>query len=103
MLLTCLYRVVHLLHVLLRHAVAHCAGGPIGRCPWLARRLPPVGVTGPVRLRMAFEDMGGSFIKLGQMLALQPDILPIEYCNALYELLDRVGPLPDGVVEAAFL
>jgi ubiquinone biosynthesis protein len=28
------------------------------------------------------------------MLALQPDILSLEYCNALFKLLDRVDPFP---------
>jgi predicted unusual protein kinase regulating ubiquinone biosynthesis (AarF/ABC1/UbiB family) len=26
------------------------------------------------------------------MLALQPDILPLAYCNALFNLLDRITP-----------
>ncbi len=47
---------------------------------------------GPDRLRRMFEDMGGIFVKLGQLLALQPDVLPAAYCNALYGLLDRVSP-----------
>ena len=40
------------------------------------------------------EDIGGTFIKFGQMLALQPDIISLEYCNALFNLLDRVTPFP---------
>jgi ubiquinone biosynthesis protein len=52
---------------------------------------------------MVFEELGGTFIKFGQMLALQPDILSIEYCNALFDLLDRVSPLPYEEVEQVFL
>lgn len=36
------------------------------------------------------------------MLALQPDILPFEYCHALYSLLDRVKPVRAEEIEAVF-
>lgn len=69
---------------------------------WERRRWPnpprrPIG--GPERLRLALEEIGGTFIKLGQMLALQPDILPLAYCNALFKLLDRVEPFGYADVE----
>jgi len=60
----------------------------------LARLLPTAALPGPERLRRLFEDLGGTFVKFGQMLALQPDILSPEYCNALFDLLDRVPPFP---------
>src|SRR5258708_281757 len=53
---------------------------------------PMAGLPGPQRLRRLFEDLGGTYVKFGQMLALQPDILAPEYCNALFDLLDRVQP-----------
>lgn len=53
----------------------------------------------PERLRALLEELGGTFIKFGQMLALQPDILPLEYCNALFNLLDRVAPFSFDEVE----
>lgn len=62
-------------------------------------RRPPGAVDGPERLRTALEELGGTFIKLGQMLALQPDILPFAYCNALYKLLDQVDPFSFDQVE----
>jgi ubiquinone biosynthesis protein len=37
------------------------------------------------------------------MLALQPDILPIAYCNELFNLLDRIAPFPYAHVERVFL
>jgi ubiquinone biosynthesis protein len=58
----------------------------------LAIVAPTSGLPGPQRLRRLFEDLGGTYIKFGQMLALQPDILAPEYCNALFDLLDRVEP-----------
>jgi ubiquinone biosynthesis protein len=55
-----------------------------------------------VRLRTALEDLGGSFIKLGQMLALQPDILTLEYCDALCSLLDGVSAFSSAEVDRTF-
>ena len=76
-----------------RHGLAHAVGR---RWPRLAARwaglLPQPGLAPPERLRLALEELGGTFIKLGQMLALQPDILPLEFCNALFKLLDKVDP-----------
>src|SRR3954453_15765870 len=48
----------------------------------------------PVRTRLAFEGLGGAWIKLGQMLALRFDLLPTAYCNELFNLLNKVAPFP---------
>jgi ubiquinone biosynthesis protein len=50
----------------------------------------------PVRLRGVLERLGPTFIKIGQYLALRPDILDQSYCNELLKLVDRVAadPLP---------
>jgi ubiquinone biosynthesis protein len=95
-----LRRLGHILRVLLAHGTAHALGPRLARWPALARRLPPGDLPGPRRLAAVLEDLGGSFIKFGQMLALQPDILSLEYCNALFDLLDRVAPFPYAEVEA---
>jgi ubiquinone biosynthesis protein len=47
---------------------------------------------GPVRMRLAFERLGGAWIKLGQMLALRLDLLPAAYCDELFKLLNQVAP-----------
>jgi ubiquinone biosynthesis protein len=85
--------------VLASHLLAAALGPRLGRWPRLARRLPPGVLSGPRRLRAIIEDLGGTFLKFGQMLALQPDILSIEYCNELFELLDRVAPFPWSELE----
>ncbi|MBW2971456.1 AarF/ABC1/UbiB kinase family protein, partial [Candidatus Woesearchaeota archaeon] len=41
-----------------------------------------------------FEDVDGSFIKLGQLLSLRPDLIPVEYCDELSRLQDKVTPFP---------
>ena len=48
--------------------------------------------SGPVRLRLAFQRLGGAWIKLGQMLALRFDLLPAAYCDELFKLLNQVEP-----------
>ena len=98
-----LRRLMHIGSVLLRHLLAYLAGARLVRWPWLARRLPSGTLPGPERLRMVFEDVGGTFIKLGQMLALQPDILSLEYCNALFKLLDRITPFGFEEAEKTFI
>jgi ubiquinone biosynthesis protein len=42
------------------------------------------------RLRMAFEELGATFIKLGQMLSLRSDIIPAELAAELSKLQDSV-------------
>ena len=46
----------------------------------------------PERLRQAFEELGGTFIKLGQLLSLRPDLIPPEYSEELSKLQDKVNP-----------
>ncbi|HEU4390065.1 MAG TPA: AarF/UbiB family protein [Blastocatellia bacterium] len=93
----------HLFAVLLRHTLSHLLRQGAARWPWLAKRLPGASLSGPERLRAAIEELGGTFIKLGQMLALQPDILPLSYCNELLNLMDRVSPFGIEQVEKVFI
>jgi ubiquinone biosynthesis protein len=87
-----LTRLARLLRVLSAHGLSRLLAPLLVRHPRLAARLPPADLPPPERLRAVLEEMGGTFIKLGQMLSLQPDILPLAWCNALYNLLDRVAP-----------
>jgi ubiquinone biosynthesis protein len=79
------------------------------RLQWLlvkhgaARLVRRHGIDGPRRLRMLLEEVGGSFLKFGQVLSLQPDILPRAYCDALFDLLDRVPSFPFRDVERTFV
>jgi predicted unusual protein kinase regulating ubiquinone biosynthesis (AarF/ABC1/UbiB family) len=94
-----LHRLAHIAFVITKHVVAHACG-----VLWAHISLrSDVRLSGPERLRAAIEELGGSFIKFGQMLALQPDILSLEYCNALFDLLDRITPFDYTDVEQIFV
>ncbi|HVW08064.1 MAG TPA: hypothetical protein VHC90_05755, partial [Bryobacteraceae bacterium] len=56
----------------------------------LIRRMQGRPTLGHLLLREGLEQVGGTFVKLGQILSLQIDSLPREYCDALLSLLDRV-------------
>ncbi|MDU4846524.1 AarF/UbiB family protein [Clostridium sp.] len=42
----------------------------------------------PANLRKSFEDLGPTFIKIGQILSTRPDLLPKEYIDELVKLQD---------------
>ncbi|MGH7426306.1 MAG: AarF/UbiB family protein, partial [Candidatus Methylomirabilales bacterium] len=50
------------------------------------------------RLRSAFEELGPTFAKLGQILSTRPDLLPPEFVEELSTLQDQVPPLTEEEV-----
>jgi len=46
------------------------------------------------RLKLAFEELGITFIKIGQILSMRYDLLSPGDCTELQELLDNVSPVP---------
>ena len=54
----------------------------------------------PEKLRKAFEELGGAFIKLGQMLSIRPDLVPKDYANEFSKLQDKVKPFPSSKAKA---
>jgi ubiquinone biosynthesis protein len=55
-----------------------------------------------VKLRKALEELGPTFIKLGQILSKRPDIVPAIYIEELGNLQDNVNPLEFDRMKVAF-
>jgi ubiquinone biosynthesis protein len=75
----------------------------------LARTGLPVGgaraadggkLTFASRLRMALQELGPSFIKLGQIVSTRTDLIPADVIVELKKLQDGVPPMPDDDVHA---
>ncbi|HIE38073.1 MAG TPA: AarF/ABC1/UbiB kinase family protein [Anaerolineales bacterium] len=68
----------------------------------LLRRLRPTAprLGAPRRLRMALEELGPTFVKLGQVLSTRPDLLPPAFITELAHLRDDVPPGPWEPVRA---
>lgn len=93
---------------IVRTLVRHGLGGVIGpvgirrrvrrAIPGMATPLDPAaGTTAearPIHLRLAFEELGPTFIKLGQILSMRSDLLPPAYIAELERLQDNVPADP---------
>ncbi len=55
--------------------------------------------TAPVVVRRAFEELGPTYVKLGQLVASTQGIFPERYCEELRGCLDRVSPLHFEAIE----
>jgi ubiquinone biosynthesis protein len=97
------HRFLHILRVCARHLFAYAVRQQLDRYSLFRQLKTAENYSGPQRLRVALQEIGGTFIKFGQVLALQSDILPLEYCQELFSLLDRVPPFPFEDVESTFL
>lgn len=51
------------------------------------------------RIRLTFEELGPTFVKLGQVLSTRPDLIPEEYAEEFKKLQDRVPPIPFDLVK----
>lgn len=51
-------------------------------------------LTRPQGLRMALEELGPTYIKLGQILSTRPDLIPVDFLQELSRLQDKVPPFP---------
>lgn len=62
--------------------------------PGLPKVDPDEMISTPARALAALQDLGPTYVKLGQVLSTRPDILPEEYITAFETLQDNVGAMP---------
>lgn len=81
--------------------------GGVARRSRLLRVLREIGTRGSREatpesareFRLALEELGTTFVKLGQLLSSRPDLLPDVYVEELGKLVDEVPPLPFEEIE----
>jgi ubiquinone biosynthesis protein len=81
--------------------------GRVARRGKLLRVLGEVGVVGSKpatrerarAFRAGLEELGTTFVKLGQLLSSRPDLLPDVYIDELEQLVDDVAPFPFEVAQ----
>src|SRR5919197_1738570 len=60
----------------------------------------PATREGAVEFRRALEQLGTTYLKLGQLLSSRPDLLPDVYIEELGKLVDEVPPVPFEQIRA---
>jgi ubiquinone biosynthesis protein len=88
--------------VLVRHGLGFLVvelgnGRWIPRADIRAARASPQ-ITQAAHLRLALEELGPTFIKLGQLLSTRPDVLPPDYVAELSKLQADAPPVPGEIV-----
>jgi ubiquinone biosynthesis protein len=95
--------------ILVRNGFGFIIGrvGREARIPWPS---PPDGahadtrsVSSPERVRLTIEELGPTFIKLGQILSTRGDLVPANYRAELIKLQDAAPPVPEDQVRAELL
>jgi ubiquinone biosynthesis protein len=76
--------------ITIRHAVQR----------WIYGEKSHSDLTAPQKVRILLQDLGPTYVKIGQMASSRPELLPAEYTAELAKLQSTVRPFPyDQVVE----
>jgi ubiquinone biosynthesis protein len=89
-------RTVEILRVLQRHNVFDLVRdlAEAERVEGVARTELDVPEDAPERVRQILQDLGPTFIKMGQLLGTRPDLVPKEFCDEFEDLYDQTRPTP---------
>jgi ubiquinone biosynthesis protein len=102
-------RIVQIQRVLVRHGLDEFVAAThlyrplrfvflVSPWTWFERRR---GESRGERLRLALEELGPIFIKLGQALSTRRDLLPLDIADELAKLQDRVPPFDGDVAKSS--
>ena len=53
----------------------------------------------PVKFRMILEDLGPTFVKIGQIMSTRQDLFSERYCKELMKLRSQASPMPFSTVQ----
>ncbi|MFP5382537.1 MAG: AarF/UbiB family protein [Gammaproteobacteria bacterium] len=102
-----LARILFVLNTIARYRLlallpGHPLTWPARALLWLfpGRWLPAPAAPEAARLRLALEELGPIFVKLGQLLATRRDLFDDTICDELAKLQDQVAPFPDPQAHA---
>lgn len=99
-------RLRQILTILARHGFSHFLERMriADHLPWVGRLIRehrgPVRHDAdlPNRLATAFEELGPVYVKLGQILATRPDLIPADFQAAFSRMQDQVPPIPGAEI-----
>ncbi len=97
-------RLTEIIQVLTKHGFGHIVTRlnlhrhlpVVSRLRRKSRRAPPYAQeeTPAKRVALLLQDLGGTFVKLGQLLSARPDLIPESFILELSKLQDHAKPFP---------
>ena len=73
--------------------------GPLSKLPF-PKPKTPLTLTAPERVITALQEMGPTFVKLGQLMSTRVDLFDPEWISAFESLQAKVSPLPFSILES---
>lgn len=100
-----LWRLGKIIRILTKHGLGDISARLFKRSPrtaveqtekeWMSKN----GFPSPHRIRRVLEDLGPSFIKLGQLMSTRADLFPPEYIEEFTKLQDQVPPVSFNAIK----